>query len=107
MANSPNDQPRFSFSEWLQNYGSGVLNDRLSAELADVSRQAQLLDKSGKVTLVLNITPKAGGVVVTPDVKVACPESKQAGQFYYVAPTGLSRRDPAQPTLPTMEDTQP
>lgn len=104
MADKPAE---FKFSDWIAGYANGVLNDRLSVELADVSRQATLLDKSGKVTVVLNITPKAGGVVVTPDVKVSCPESKHSGQFYYVAPGGLSRRDPNQPTLPTMEDTNP
>jgi hypothetical protein len=98
------DSDRFQFHEWLREYAAGVLDDRLSAELAKVATQAQLLDKSGKVTLTLNVTPKAGGVVVTPDLKVSCPESKHGGQFYYVAPDGLSRRDPNQPTLPNMED---
>jgi hypothetical protein len=96
-----------SFVDWLDQYGHGSLNDKLTAALAEVAQQVQLLDKAGKLTLVLNVSAKAGGVVVTPDIKVAAPESKQSGQFFYVAPDGsLSRRDPNQPTLPNMEDHQ-
>ena len=96
-----------SFSDWLASYGHGSLDDKLTAALADVAQAVQLLDKGGKVTLVLNLAAKAGGVVVTPDIKVTAPESKQSGQFFYVAADGtLSRRDPNQPTLPNMEDHQ-
>lgn len=98
---------RDTFAAWLKSYGAGTLDDRLSAAVADVARACQLLDKSGTVTLKLNITAKAGGVVVTPDVKVVAPESKSSGQFFYVTADGsLSRRDPNQPTLPNMEDHQ-
>lgn len=96
-----------SFSVWLAQYGHGALDDKLTAALAEVAQAVQLLDKAGKVTLVLNLSAKAGGVVVTPDIKVTAPESKQSGQFFYVAADGsLSRRDPNQPTLPNMEDHQ-
>jgi hypothetical protein len=94
-----------SFSSWLAGYGAGTLDDKLTAALTEVAQQVALLDKSGKLTLTLSITAKAGGVVVTPDLKVAAPESKHAGQFFYVTPAGaLSKRDPNQPTLPNMED---
>ncbi|CAB4136877.1 hypothetical protein UFOVP314_16 [uncultured Caudovirales phage] len=98
--------PDPSFATWLAQYGHGSLDDKLTAALAEVAQQVALLDKSGKLTLTLNVAAKAGGVVVTPDLKVSAPESKQSGQFFYVTPAGaLSKRDPNQPTLPNMEDT--
>lgn len=96
--------PRPTFAEWLAGYGAGVLDDRLTAALAEVAEQVVLVDKSGTVTLKLTLTAKAGGVIVSPKVTFTPPESKEGGQFFYVLPTGaLSRRDPNQPTLPNME----
>jgi ABC-type sulfate transport system substrate-binding protein len=94
-----------TFADWLSSYGSGALDDKLTAAMADVAQQVLLLDKTGRITLTLHIAPQGGGVIVTADVKAVAPEAKKTGQFFYVTPAGaLSRRDPAQPQLPTMED---
>lgn len=92
------------FSDWLAEYGGGSLDDKLTAQLCELAERVVLFDKSGTLTIKLSVAAKAGGVVVTPDLKVAAPESKQAGQFFYVHDGDLSRRDPNQPQLPTMED---
>jgi hypothetical protein len=99
------DTPAVSFSDWLAGYGAGNLNDKLTAAVRDVAEDVMLLDKSGTITLKLTFAPKGGGLIVSPKVTVAPPEGKEAGQFFFVAADGsLSRRDPNQPQLPTMED---
>lgn len=93
------------FSEWLASYGAGSLDDKLTAGLAERAGDVVLLDKPGTLTLKLTVQAKGGGVVVTPGLKLSPPESKDGGQFFYVDAEGnLSRRDPNQPQLPTMED---
>lgn len=94
-----------TFADWLEEYGRGSLNDRLTAALREVAESVVLYDKGGKVTLTLAVSAKGGGVIVSPSVKAAPPEGKEGGQFFYVASDGsLSRRDPNQPQL-TRPDT--
>ena len=89
-----------TFADWLEEYGAGSLNDRLTAALREVAESVVLYDKGGKVTLTLAVSAKGGGVIVAPSVKSAPPEGKEGGQFFYVAADGsLSRRDPNQPQL--------
>lgn len=98
-------EPATSFADWLASYGGGVLDDKLTAALRDVAEQVVLLDKGGTITLKLALTAKAGGVIVLPKVTTVAPEGKEGGQFFFVAADGsLSRRDPNQPQLPTLED---
>lgn len=93
------------FADWLASYGTGVLDDKLTAALRDVAEAVVLLDKPGAITLKLTITAKGGGVIVSPKVTAVAPEAKEGGQFFFVASDGsLSRRDPNQPQLPNMED---
>jgi hypothetical protein len=102
---SKQTSPAPTFADWLDEYGSGALNDRLTAALREVAESVILYDKAGKVTLTLAISAKGGGVIVSPSVKAAPPEGKEGGQFFYVASDGsLSRRDPNQPQL-TRPDT--
>lgn len=97
--------PGATFADWLEEYGHGSLNDRLTAALREVAESVVLYDKGGKVTLTLAVSAKGGGVIVSPSVKAAPPEGKEGGQFFYVASDGsLSRRDPNQPQL-TRPDT--
>lgn len=99
------DTPAVSFDDWLASYGGGTLNDKLTAALRDVAEQVVLLDKPGSITLKLTLAAKAGGVIVSPQVATKAPEGKESGQFFFLAADGsLSRRDPNQPQLPTMED---
>ena len=94
-----------TFADWLEEYGAGSLNDRLTAALREVAESVVLYDKGGKVTLTLAVSANGGGVIVSPSVKSAPPEGKEGGQFFYVAADGsLSRRDPNQPQL-TRPDT--
>ena len=102
MTTTNNDQ---TFADWLAGFGSGALNDKLTAGLRDVASQVALLEKSGSVTLKITMSPQGGGVIVQPKVTVTAPEAKEGGQFFFVTGEGLlSRRDPNQPTLPTYED---
>lgn len=102
---APSPEPKV-FSNWLAEYARGALDDRLTAALAEVASAVTLLEKAGSVTLKLKLSEKAGGVVVEYDVVASAPRPK-TGQFFYVASDGsLSLRDPAQPQLPTMEDTK-
>lgn len=100
-------KPDVQFSDWLGAHGGGALNDKLTAAMRDVAEAVVLLDKPGKVTLQLSLTAKGGGIIVAPKVAFSVPEGKESGQFYFLAADGsLSRRDPSQPQLPTMEDTK-
>lgn len=102
---APSPEPKV-FSNWLAEYAQGALDDRLTVALAEVASAVTLLEKSGSVELKLKLSEKAGGVVVEFDVKTVAPRPK-TGQFFYVTDDGsLSRRDPNQPQLPTMEDTK-
>lgn len=99
------DTPAVPFADWLASYGAGSLNDKLTAALRDVAEQVVLLDKPGAITLKLVLSAKAGGVIVSPQVATKAPEGKESGQFFFLSADGsLSRRDPNQPQLPTMED---
>ena len=99
------DTPSVPFADWLASYGGGTLNDKLTAALRDVAEQVVLLDKPGSITLKLTFSAKGGGVIVAPQVATKAPEGKESGQFFFLASDGsLSRRDPNQPQLPTMED---
>lgn len=101
----PTNQPESQFSDWIATYGGGVLNDRLTAALREVAEQVVLLDKAGAISIKLTIAAKAGGVIVSPKVTTTAPEGKESGQFFFVTADGsLSRRDPNQPQLPSMED---
>lgn len=102
------------FSDWLRTYRAGVIDDLLTASLNEVAPAVGLHQKKGSVTLKLEITSTAGGVVVVPVVKHETPQPPMAGEFHYVTDPvshgfALSRRDPNQPALPgmnTMEDQQ-
>jgi hypothetical protein len=93
------------FSDWLKKYQGGALDDKLTAALREVASNVKLLEKPGAITLKLKLGEKGGGIVVEAEVAQAVPKPKQSGQFFYVADDGtLTRRDPSQPQLPSMED---
>jgi len=93
------------FSEWLGEFGSGALDDELTAALMEVASAVSLQGKAGSVTLKLKLGEKAGGVIVEADVASTAPRSKPT-QFFYVDEMHgeLTRRDPKQPQLPGTED---
>jgi hypothetical protein len=91
------------FSEWLAGYGSGALDDELTAALEEIAEQVVLNDKTGGLTLKLTLGEKGGGVIVAANVTAAPPKTKRE-QFFYVDPDGgLASRDPRQPQLPGTE----
>lgn len=92
------------FSEWLRDYLGGGLDDKLTAALAETAQTVQLLEKPGTVTLKLKLSEKGGGIVVEASATHQAPVPKTSGQFFYVGQGGaLSRRDPKQPQLPSLE----
>lgn len=91
------------FSEWVAGFGDGALDDELTAALQELADAVVLAEKAGTLTLKLTLSEKAGGVIVAAQTATAPPKSKREA-FYYVAETGLSRRDPNQPQLPGTEE---
>lgn len=87
------------FSDWLAQHGNGHLDDRMTATVREVVEAVVLHEKSGTVTLTLDIASEGDGVVVTAKVASKTPTPKERGRFYYVTEAGLSLRDPAQPAL--------
>jgi hypothetical protein len=96
---------RIKFSNWLRGFGSGALDDELSAELDETVQAVRLLGQTGTVTLKLSLADEAGGVVVKADVSSKIPRQGRAAFFFHDGKRqGLTRRDPAQPSMPGMED---
>lgn len=94
-----------TFSEWLAEFGSGALDDELTASLTEVAQSVRLQGKGGAVTLKLKVSEKGGGVIVEADVSSSVPRQKPSGFFYVDELSGaLSKRDPRQPQLPGTED---
>lgn len=90
--------------EVIREFGHGSLDDRLTAAINEVSAAVLLTEKPGAVTLKLAFSQKAGMVVIGTTITTAPPKQKHE-QMFYVSPDGeLSRRDPNQPQLPTMEE---
>jgi hypothetical protein len=103
----PPQPPRISFANWLKTFNSGALDDELSAELDLVAEAVMLQGKVGTVTLKLSMKDDGGGLIVTADVNGKPPRSLRSAFFFRdPARGGLSRRDPQQPQLGGMEDTE-
>jgi hypothetical protein len=96
---------RIKFADWLAGFGGGALDDEMSIELDETVQAVMLLGQTGTVTLKLTLADEAGGVVVKADVTSKIPRQGRAAFFYHDGKRqGLSRRDPAQPQMPGMED---
>lgn len=94
-----------TFSEWLAEFGSGALDDELTASLSEVATAVRLQGKGGALSLKLKVTEKGGGVIVEADVASSVPRNKPSGFFYVDELSGsLTTRDPRQPQLPGTED---
>ncbi len=95
------DQNR-PFNEVVAEYGNGRLLERLSAELAEVTRAVAETNLKGTVTLKLSIEP-SGDAAFTMNAEVTAKVPKRGvGQaiFYADQAGNLSRRDPRQAELP-------
>lgn len=98
------DKPT-QFSDFIRDYRGGALDDQLTAAFADVATNVKLLEKPGSVTLKFKLSEKGGAVVVEHQLVHVAPQPKTSGQIFFVTESGgLTRRDPSQPQLPTMED---
>ena len=104
----PGQAPPSQFSKLLAAFRNGALDDKATAALAEVADAVALTGKSGAVNLKVRLSvPKNTDGVVQFDVDVdAKPPAETQSAIYFVQPGGaISRRDPNQPQLPTMEDT--
>lgn len=96
---------RIPFTAFLSDHRYGELNTELTDALADLVAEVSSLDKGGELVLTIKVAPEGAGIVVKDVVSVKLPEPPPPVTFYY--PTGdggLSKRDPRQPQLPTLEN---
>lgn len=93
------------FSEWIESYGDGALDDDLTLALQEVAEQVVLHGRGGALTLKLKLVTKGDGVVVSADVVAAPPKTDRA-IFYFARDGELTRRDPNQPQIPGTEETK-
>ncbi len=90
------------FSEWLAEYGRGVLDDDLTAALREVTEAVTLEGRGGVVSLQLRLGQKGNGVIVSAEVK-AKPPTTPRSIFFFARDGELSSRDPNQPPIPGTE----
>ena len=98
-------EPR-SFDLILRELGEGSTLSELSEAFRDVIHRVQETAKAGSVTLHLDIVfDGQGRLVVKDQVKHKLPEfSRPETRFFVDREGNASRRDPNQPTLPTIDD---
>lgn len=98
-------EPR-PFTEILRELGEGATLSELSEAFYDVIQRVQETAKAGSVTLTLAISfDGQGRLVVKDEVKHKLPEFSRPETRFFVDKTGnASRRDPNQPTLPSLDD---
>jgi len=101
------DQSR-SFNEIIAEYGNGRLLDKLSEELAEVTRACADTNLKGALTLKLSIEPSDDGTCsVQAEVTAKAPRRGVGQAIFYADGAGnLSRRDPRQSELPLRSVTE-
>ncbi len=108
MADDPTPQPQTPFTDLLHELRSGDAMKDASALLTQLITDIQAVGKGGSLTLTLSIAPVTKGntttLVVVEDIKVKPPKIDSGSTIVFATDKGeLSRRDPRQPKLPTME----
>lgn len=102
-----NMPPPTQFSKLLVAFRNGALDDKATAALAEVADAVRVTGRNGQVTVKVKLSvPKNTDGVVQFDVDVdAKPPAETQSQIFFVQPGGaITRRDPNQPQLPSMED---
>jgi hypothetical protein len=100
--------PPTQFSRLLTSFRNGALDDKVTAALAEVADAVRVTGRTGSVAVKVKLSvPKNTDGVVQFDIDVdAKPPAETQSAIYFVQPGGaISRRDPNQPQLPSMEDT--
>lgn len=86
-----------SFNTTIASIRNGALLDHLTERLDDLTSAVNELQKSGSITLTLNMKPnQEGSVIISPTVKVKLPEQQPGDAIMFVSDGGLVRRDPRQ-----------
>ncbi|MCW5953404.1 MAG: hypothetical protein KIT69_14210 [Propionibacteriaceae bacterium] len=98
-------EPR-SFDLILRELGEGSTLSELSETFWNVIQRVQETAKAGKLTLTLNVGfDGQGRLVVKDEVTHKLPEFSRPETRFFVGKDGnASRRDPNQPTLPSIDD---
>lgn len=97
---------RKPFAMFVQEQRGGALHAELSEALAELVAACLEHDKSGTLTLKINVAPTkaAGTVQVSDDVTLKAPQGSRGAALFFTDSSGnLSRRNPAQPELPLRE----
>ena len=94
------------FGEILAELGEGTTASELSEGLWDLLRRVEETGKAGTITLTLTAAwDRAGRVEIKDAVKLKLPEfSRPSTSFFLDASGNATRRDPNQPSLPSIED---
>lgn len=105
-ADRNHDESFTDFSETVAGIGGGMLNEKLSERLNEVTRKARETGKGGSVTLTLKVKPAGQiGTMVQIDGKVTAkvPEPDLPGAIMYAKDDGtLHVDDPRQLKLRTV-----
>lgn len=104
MTTDPELRP---FSDWLNDHAQGLVNDEMTAALAEVVANVSHLRKKGSLTLKINIEPVgSGGRTVSTSCVVTAkpPEADSEMSIFYVdSAGGLHRDDPFQTSFPDLQ----
>lgn len=95
------------FTQFLYEQQNGNLHSELSEELQALVAACMEHQKQGTLVLKITVKPMSNGVNVTvsDEVKVNAPQPDRADSLFYATRAGnLSRRNPAQPELPNIND---
>lgn len=99
------------FSEWITDHARGIVDDEMTAALAECTEIVSHLRKKGKVVLTVNIeTVGEGGrtVMTTCLVDSKPPQPDPEGSIFYVGEGGtMHRADPFQGTLEDVRRVDP
>lgn len=85
-------------SEFIETYRSGVLNDIVTLEFADLVQECEKTQKNGNFTISIDVKPKASGETeVVVKFKAKKPERSAMTAIMFATPEGnLFDNDPKQ-----------
>lgn len=94
------------FDQVLRELGEGSTLSELSEALWDVTQRVQDTAKAGSLTLHLSVGfDGQGRLVIKDEVKTKLPEFSRPETRFFVDQHGnVSRRDPNQPALPSLDE---
>jgi hypothetical protein len=100
-----NDKPKtMSFTEFLARHREGVADADLTDAFAEVIEAVLRTEKPGSLTLTLKVSAEGDMLAVLDTVTAKIPEKREATLYWRDLAGNLTRNNPLQPSLPTMED---